>query len=291
MNLVLRRGVTLIEALIVVAIIGVMAAISFPAVASGLDSIRLRSASDSVASFLDAAMNRAERHQAVVEVVLDPKANRLAMYSTEPGFVRSLDLPQNIALAARVESRVLLIPNGTFPRFAVDLVSAHGARRRIAIDPVTSTPQITAVRTRPTCRGFTLLEVLVATMIMAIAVIGLLSELSTSMRNAARLSDHDRMAMLARTRMDELLADGNLPLEGNFNGMFDSAVTGGESAGYNVSYGLFESPQNAAANAAVLQRIVLRVWWKVGNEDSARQRSFTLEGFRRNHLPSGAPQS
>ena len=33
-------------------------------------------------------------------------------------------------------------------------------------------------------RGFTLLEVLVATMIMAVAVVGLLSAISSSMRNA-----------------------------------------------------------------------------------------------------------
>ena len=56
-------------------------------------------------------------------------------------------------------------------------------------------------------RGFTLLEVLVATTIMAIAVVGLLSALSTSLRNASRLTDYDRAALVARRKMDELLLD------------------------------------------------------------------------------------
>jgi len=50
-------------------------------------------------------------------------------------------------------------------------------------------------------RGFTLLEVLVATLIMGLAVVGLLSAISTSMRNAARLTDYDRVAMVARPRV------------------------------------------------------------------------------------------
>ena len=36
-----RRGVTLVEMLIVVAIVGLIAGISFPAVSSGLESLRL----------------------------------------------------------------------------------------------------------------------------------------------------------------------------------------------------------------------------------------------------------
>ena len=39
-------------------------------------------------------------------------------------------------------------------------------------------------------RGFTLLEVLVATTIMAVAIVGLVSMLSSTIRNAARLTDY-----------------------------------------------------------------------------------------------------
>ncbi len=54
-------------------------------------------------------------------------------------------------------------------------------------------------------RGFTLLEVMVATLIMAIAVAGLMGAISTSLRNAARLTDHDRAVLLGHQKMDELL--------------------------------------------------------------------------------------
>ena len=66
------QGVTIVEMLIVVTIIGLIAGISFPAVTSGIDSLRLASASDSLASFLNGAMNRAERRQDVVEIAGKP---------------------------------------------------------------------------------------------------------------------------------------------------------------------------------------------------------------------------
>jgi len=43
---------TLLEALIVVALVAMIAGLSFPSVTSGLDTLRLRSASDSIVSFL-----------------------------------------------------------------------------------------------------------------------------------------------------------------------------------------------------------------------------------------------
>jgi Tfp pilus assembly protein PilV len=46
--------------------------------------------------------------------------------------------------------------------------------------------------------------VLVATVIMGVAVAGLIGGLSQSVKNAARLKDYDRAAMLARTKMNDL---------------------------------------------------------------------------------------
>jgi prepilin-type N-terminal cleavage/methylation domain-containing protein len=131
-------------------------------------------------------------------------------------------------------------------------------------------------------KGFTLLEVLVATMIMAFAVVGLLGALHTSLTNAARLTDHDRMAMIARAKMDEILVDYNLPLEAEFDGNFDPAVTGGQPAGFHVAMGVFEAPPHATAGSRVLQRVVLHVWWR----DDEKQRTMDLEAYRRNKIPA-----
>ena len=43
-----ERGVTLLEMLIVVALMGLIAGLSYPSVAAGLDTLRMRTASDQV---------------------------------------------------------------------------------------------------------------------------------------------------------------------------------------------------------------------------------------------------
>ncbi len=129
-------------------------------------------------------------------------------------------------------------------------------------------------------RGFTLLEVLVATTIMAIAVAGVLSALSTSMRNASRLSDYDRAAMLARHKMDELLVDRKVPRFVVLEGAWDAAMTNGRSSGWRARVTPWELPPKPGPGAAMLERIELEVWW----QDGDRRRTFTLDGFRRGRL-------
>lgn len=146
-----QTGVTLIELLIVVALIGLLVGVSFPAVGAGVDSLRMRSAADRLASLFNAALNRAERRQQVVEVIVWPKQNRVMVRSAEPGFQRSLEISEGVSIAAvhpelpQLEEgprRFLLLPGGTTPRIAIELRNRRGARRLVRIDPITGVPRI-----------------------------------------------------------------------------------------------------------------------------------------------------
>ena len=106
------RGVTLIELLVVMTIAGLIVGVSFPAVSAGLDSVRLASATQSAAAFLNSAVNRAERRQEALELVISPKENGMALYSNEPGFTREFHLPDGISLDAVLPA----IPGEAEPR-------------------------------------------------------------------------------------------------------------------------------------------------------------------------------
>lgn len=130
--------------------------------------------------------------------------------------------------------------------------------------------------------GFTLLEVLVATVIMGIAVAGLIAGLSQSVKNASRLTDYDRAAMLARTKMNDLLLDVNLPFDGTVEGQFDRDQSGGIPSGWRASLRPFDLPPRAQPGVVILQRIALELWWQPA---SGTRRSIQLESYRRTRIP------
>jgi general secretion pathway protein I len=134
-------------------------------------------------------------------------------------------------------------------------------------------------------RGFTLLEVLVATLIMGIAVAGILSGLAGATRNAARLTEYDRATLLAQQKMDELLIDRDAPRNQDLQGDFDPSLTRGTPTGWRARVTPFEAAPGLAAGFWDLDRVELEIWWMDGDT----RRSFSLEGFRRNTLRKGDP--
>jgi hypothetical protein len=130
--------------LIVVAIIAVIAGLSFPALTAGLAGVRLASAAGSAASFLTSAMNNVERRERPAEIVISPKENRIAVFTAAAGDrpVDTLTMPAGVTVEGEEPHRFLLFPGGAFPRISLVLKSEKGGRRSIEIDPITAVPKI-----------------------------------------------------------------------------------------------------------------------------------------------------
>ncbi len=134
--------------------------------------------------------------------------------------------------------------------------------------------------------GFSLLEVLVATLIMGIAVTTLLVGLSQSVRNASRLAEHDRAAMLARNKMNELLLDAQLPLAGSVEGSFEGPQVQGELTGWRAITRPFEGQPNSGPGSLILQEVALEVWWKPEHGD---RRTLRVDAYRPTRIPVQQP--
>ena len=132
-------------------------------------------------------------------------------------------------------------------------------------------------------RGFTLLEALVATMIMGVAVAGILDALAASSRNVIRLTQADRAVVLARSKMDELLVNDGLPRKTFMEGQFSAAQAGTMNAGWRARVTAIEAAPEANDLNWVIDRVELEIWWM----DGATRHSFSLEGYRRSLLPAG----
>ncbi len=144
-------GVTLIEMLIVVALVGILVGVTFPSVSSGIETLRLNAAADSLVTFFNEALNRAERRQQVVEITIAKSERRILMHSSEPGFERRVELPQGVTIRAvfppvqgdpDAPRTFALLPGGAVPRFGVEIANSRNARRIVRVDPITGVPQI-----------------------------------------------------------------------------------------------------------------------------------------------------
>jgi general secretion pathway protein I len=125
-------------------------------------------------------------------------------------------------------------------------------------------------------RGITLLEMIVATTILAIAVVGMMAGMSGTTRNAAKLQDYDRAVQLGRTKMNDLMLDKRIPRDALVSGDFDRSQSGGMQAGWKARITQFELPPVLSVGATALDRVELQVWWRTGTA----LRTYTLDAYR-----------
>jgi prepilin-type N-terminal cleavage/methylation domain-containing protein len=146
-----NAGVTLIELVVVVALISLLAGIAFPALTSGIDTLRLNAATNGIVSFLNSGLNRAQRRQQMVEITISISANTLEMRSTEAEFHRKLEMPGGVSITHVLpelqenpdEPRTfVLYPGGTVPGFGVQLINRKNVERIVRVDPITGVPRV-----------------------------------------------------------------------------------------------------------------------------------------------------
>jgi general secretion pathway protein I len=123
-------------------------------------------------------------------------------------------------------------------------------------------------------KGFTLLEVLVATIILAVAVSALMANLSTSTANLFRVNDMDRLTFLSKRKMDELLAVQNLRRGVILEGVLEADAKDKPVAGFRAQILPFGSISQSAQER--LERVRLETWLQTGS----KRRTLLLESFR-----------
>ena len=147
-----QSGVTLLEMIVVVALISIMIGITFPAVGAGLESLRLRTGADDIVTTFNSALVRAERFQEAVEITISPARRLIETHSLLSNTVHKIELPKGIDIvriipaqlldenseaAPQPDQRFIVYPNGSVPRIAIDLANRRGTHRLIALDPIT----------------------------------------------------------------------------------------------------------------------------------------------------------
>ena len=121
-----------------------------------MDSVRLASSTQSVASFLNAAVNRVERLQQPVEIAISTRDSSLTLYTNQPGATRELKMPDGIFIEAVLPAipddpdpvrRIVIMPGGAAPGIGIRIASRRGAKRLVRLDPMTGFPRVESVIT------------------------------------------------------------------------------------------------------------------------------------------------
>ncbi len=119
--------------------------------------------------------------------------------------------------------------------------------------------------------GFSLLEMIVATTVLSLAIVGLLGLIRASLANVARVREYDHAAMRARSTMTELLATDPLPVPARLSGNYD------DKSGWEARTAPAEMPITPRRGGVMVARVNLTVWWN----SEGRRKTAVFDGFRR----------
>ena len=137
------NGFTLLEVLVVLTILALAGGVVWPSVASGLDTLRLKSAASRLGNTLRYARERAVRRHSVCQVTVDPAAHTVVLEEFgEPSFRRSWELPTEVLIRADRPRSFLFSPDGGAPQIVVTLANGRGHTAEVEFDLLAGTPKV-----------------------------------------------------------------------------------------------------------------------------------------------------
>ena len=123
------RGITLLEALVAITLVGLAAAISFPAASAGIEAARVRSAADEAKTFLLNAQQFADRRRQAVVVQINPTLSQIAAHSADGKWSRLLTFDSRLHIAVPDRAFVTVVqPGAALPPVSLAFVAEGGQR-------------------------------------------------------------------------------------------------------------------------------------------------------------------
>ncbi len=145
-----RRAFTLIEIMIVVAIIGVIMTMSVPSIVRSLRKEGMRKAVSDLTEACNAARAAAIISSKTSDMVIRPKDRTVTGGSFSGGFPEEVSIQilgvNFIELQDADEARVHFYPNGTSDEFTIILQSTEMEVRKITLEVVTGLSDVEVIR-------------------------------------------------------------------------------------------------------------------------------------------------
>lgn len=155
MKLSRQQGLSLLELVMVLLVISLAVAISYPALSRGTKALHLRTSGRDLLNTFRYARERAITEQTVMRVVIDRESGRVTLSDEIGADGRSYLLPESISVqglmleGAVVSEGPLIVPflpNGSSLEAEVLLQSDTGGIVRIVTDPITGGARILSDR-------------------------------------------------------------------------------------------------------------------------------------------------
>ncbi|NLT67708.1 MAG: prepilin-type N-terminal cleavage/methylation domain-containing protein [Acidobacteria bacterium] len=145
------QGFTLLELLIVVLVITLVMALSYPSLSKGSAALHLRSAGRDALNIFRYAREKAVTEQTGMRVVVDAEKRQFLLTNELGDGDRTYSLPDGVRIERMTFSgkevtdkhmALRFLPNGSAEKGEVLLISSNGGALRVITDPVTGGARI-----------------------------------------------------------------------------------------------------------------------------------------------------